>query len=113
MSDTDDRYSTGLIVGRFCPPHLGHRFVIGWAAQRCERLVVFVNTRDGEVVPGTLRVISARMDYLPRDTDEEHWREREFQRQADARQAVVSVYARGRDYHKVLRQRLQSDLDSQ
>ena len=55
MSETDDRYRTGLIVGRFCPPHLGHRFVIGWAAQRCERLVVFVNTRDGEVVPGALR----------------------------------------------------------
>ncbi len=52
---TEDRYPTGLIVGRFCPPHLGHRFVIGWAAQRCDRLVVFVNTRDGEVVPGDLR----------------------------------------------------------
>lgn len=55
MSETEDRYQTGLIVGRFCPPHLGHRFVIGWAAQRCERLVVFVNTRNGEVVPGQLR----------------------------------------------------------
>lgn len=50
-----DRYPTGLIVGRFCPPHLGHRFVIGWAAQRCERLVVYVNTREGEPVPGALR----------------------------------------------------------
>ena len=50
-----DRYPTGLIVGRFCPPHLGHSYMIDWAALRCERLVVFVNTRDGEVVPGTLR----------------------------------------------------------
>ncbi len=63
--------------------------------------------RPAELVPGTLRVISARMDYLPRDNDEEYWREREFQRQADSREAVVSVYARGRDYHKVLRSRLQ------
>ncbi len=63
--------------------------------------------RPAELVPGTLRVISARMDYLPRDSDEEYWREREFQRQADSREAVVSVYARGRDYHKVLRSRLQ------
>jgi cytidyltransferase-like protein len=52
---TGDRSPTGLIVGRFCPPHLGHRFLIGWAAQRCEHLVVYVNTRDGEPVPGTLR----------------------------------------------------------
>jgi len=49
------RYPTGLIVGRFNPPHLGHSFMIEWAAARAERLVVFVNTRDGELVPGSLR----------------------------------------------------------
>ncbi len=47
--------STGLIIGRFNPPHLGHSYMIDWAAARCERLVVFVNTRDSELVPGTLR----------------------------------------------------------
>jgi HTH-type transcriptional regulator, transcriptional repressor of NAD biosynthesis genes len=47
--------ATGLIVGRFNPPHLGHSFMIDWAAQRCEQLVVFVNTRTGELVPGHLR----------------------------------------------------------
>ena len=47
--------SSGLIVGRFNPPHLGHSFMIDWAAERVERLVVFVNTRDGELVPGELR----------------------------------------------------------
>ena len=51
----DERYSTGLIIGRFNPPHLGHSFMIDWAAQRTDRLVVFVNTRDGELVPGYLR----------------------------------------------------------
>lgn len=51
----EPRYATGLIVGRFNPPHLGHSFMIDWAAQRAERLVVFVNTRDGELVPGELR----------------------------------------------------------
>jgi HTH-type transcriptional regulator, transcriptional repressor of NAD biosynthesis genes len=52
---TDQRYATGLIVGRFNPPHLGHSFMIDWAAARCEELVVFVNTRNGEAVPGELR----------------------------------------------------------
>jgi HTH-type transcriptional regulator, transcriptional repressor of NAD biosynthesis genes len=46
---------TGLIVGRFNPPHLGHNFMIDWASQRCRQLVVFVNTRSGELIPGALR----------------------------------------------------------
>ena len=62
--------------------------------------------RPGELVPGTVRVITARMDYLPRATPDD-WRARERLRQADPQAAVVSVYARGRDYHKVLRNRLQ------
>nr|WP_228526809.1 tRNA epoxyqueuosine(34) reductase QueG [Noviherbaspirillum soli] len=63
-------------------------------------------TRPAELVPGTRRVIAARMDYLPRDAGP-GWREEEAARLADPRAAVVSVYARGRDYHKVLRSRLQ------
>jgi len=47
--------TTGLIVGRFNPPHLGHSYMINWAAERVDRLVVFVNPRDGELVPGPLR----------------------------------------------------------
>ncbi|MEK8029854.1 tRNA epoxyqueuosine(34) reductase QueG [Ideonella sp. DXS29W] len=66
--------------------------------------------RPAELVPGTVRVITARMDYLPRGT-EERWIDREWQRQLSPGEAVVSVYARGRDYHKVLRQRLQSLAD--
>jgi epoxyqueuosine reductase len=62
--------------------------------------------RPAELVPGTIRVISARMDYLPRATPDD-WREREGRRLQDSQAAVVSIYARGRDYHKVLRARLQ------
>ena len=62
--------------------------------------------RPAELVPGTVCVISARMDYLPRDADAQ-WLQRETQALAEPKRAVVSVYARGRDYHKVLRQRLQ------
>ncbi|KPF46698.1 epoxyqueuosine reductase [beta proteobacterium AAP121] len=62
--------------------------------------------RPAELVPGTLRVITARMDYLPRDTPAT-WLDEEAQALRDPQRAVVSLYARGRDYHKVLRQRLQ------
>jgi epoxyqueuosine reductase len=55
------------------------------------------------LVPGTLRVICVSMSYVLPDGDFD----REWQRLNEPTQAVVSLYARGRDYHKVLRQRLQ------
>ena len=61
--------------------------------------------RPAELVPGTVRVLSARMNYLPQGT-RSGWQQNEWQRLQDKQQAVVSVYARGRDYHKVLRKRL-------
>ncbi|WP_137887066.1 tRNA epoxyqueuosine(34) reductase QueG [Pseudomonas sp. 2FE] len=53
-----------------------------------------------ELVPGTLRVISLRMDYLPGDT-------LMAQRLGQPETAYVSRYALGRDYHKLIRKRLQ------
>jgi epoxyqueuosine reductase len=53
-----------------------------------------------------LRAICVRMDYRPR-TDDGDWLARERARLDDGAVAVVSIYARGRDYHKVLRERLQ------
>jgi epoxyqueuosine reductase len=57
--------------------------------------------RPNELVPGTLRVVSVRMDYWPGEA-EEPWSVL-----GDSRLAYVSRYALGRDYHKVLRNRLQ------
>jgi len=69
--------------------------------------------RPAELVPGTLSVITARMDYLPQHKPPsfEDWTDHELQRLQQPTQAVVSVYARGRDYHKVMRQRLQQLSD--
>ena len=69
--------------------------------------------RPAELVPGTLSVITARMDYLPNNSTSpsEDWVGHEMQRLQQPTQAVVSVYARGRDYHKVMRQRLQQLAD--
>jgi len=66
--------------------------------------------RPAELVPGTVRVITARMDYLPAATPT-GWQDRAAGRLADPALAVVSLYAHGRDYHKVLRQRLQRLAD--
>ncbi len=60
--------------------------------------------RPAELVPGTVRVISARMDYRPEAVESERV-------MADGTRAFVSRYALGRDYHKVLRGRLQALAD--
>jgi epoxyqueuosine reductase len=58
-------------------------------------------SRPADLLPGTLRVISARMDYWPPEAADPDGV------LADPTLAYVSRYALGRDYHKVLRRRLQ------
>ena len=81
--------------------------------------------RPAELVAGTRRVITVRMAYLPASTlngkaqeststaraEPIDWRAAEWARIDDPAAAVVSVYARGRDYHKVMRSRLQHLAD--
>jgi epoxyqueuosine reductase len=52
-----------------------------------------------QLLPGTLRVISARLDYLP-DNDQC------LEVLGNPEQAYISRYALGRDYHKLMRKRL-------
>ncbi len=62
-------------------------------------------TRPAELIPGTLRVIAARMNYSPpgaRDTAEVL---------NDGSRAFISRYALGRDYHKLMRSRMQKLAD--
>ncbi|MDH4451158.1 MAG: tRNA epoxyqueuosine(34) reductase QueG [Rhodoferax sp.] len=66
--------------------------------------------RPAELVPGTVSVVTARMDYLPRGTPD-GWADAELARLQRPQEGVVSLYARGRDYHKVLRSRLQKLAD--
>jgi epoxyqueuosine reductase len=56
--------------------------------------------RPAELVPGTRSVITARLNYLPLAAPSDAIL-------ADGRKAHISRYALGRDYHKVLRNRLQ------
>jgi epoxyqueuosine reductase len=56
-------------------------------------------SRPDQLVPNTIRIISVRMDYLPPDT---RIKETLFNKS----KAYIARYALGRDYHKVLRNRL-------
>jgi epoxyqueuosine reductase len=66
--------------------------------------------RPAELVPGTISIITARMDYLPAATPP-GWQALELERLNRPAEGIVSVYARGRDYHKVMRKRLQQLSD--
>jgi epoxyqueuosine reductase len=61
--------------------------------------------RPAELVPGTVSVITVRMNYLPPEARDA------WSVLADGSKAYVSRYALGRDYHKVLRGRLQQLAD--
>lgn len=61
-------------------------------------------SRPQELVPGTVRVISVGLDY---GQDDEH----AWATLANAEHAYVARYALGRDYHKLMRQRLQRLAD--
>ena len=62
-------------------------------------------SRPAELVPGTLRVIAVRMDYSPGDALAAG------PVMSTPERAYVARYALGRDYHKVLRRRLQQLAD--
>ncbi len=63
-------------------------------------------TRPAELVPGTVSVISVRMDYWPAGGTDP------WALLADGRRGYISRYALGRDYHKLMRRRLQRLADA-
>jgi epoxyqueuosine reductase len=61
-----------------------------------------LRARPAELTPGTLRVISCRMDYL---------NGKNYEIESKSGKAAIARYARGRDYHKLMRNRLQKLCD--
>src|SRR5476649_1515006 len=61
-------------------------------------------SQPDKLIPGTLRIISVRMDYLPPDS-------RIKENLMNKNKAYIARYALGRDYHKVLRRRLKKLAD--
>ncbi|ASK35437.1 tRNA epoxyqueuosine(34) reductase QueG [Alcanivorax sp. N3-2A] len=72
----------------------GHQGEMHWMAAHDGK-----RSRPAQLEPGTLRVLSFRMDYLPPDTQPV-----KVLRQKE--KAYLSRYALGRDYHKLIRKRL-------
>ena len=81
--------------------------LLEWLAQGCHGEMDYManhgvkRSRPQELVPGTLRVITARMTYFPPQARDS------IEVMADGGKAYISRYALGRDYHKLIRARLQ------
>ncbi|MFC3530866.1 tRNA epoxyqueuosine(34) reductase QueG [Vogesella facilis] len=88
-------------------PAAAETTLAAWLAEGCHGEMDYMarhgslRLRPAELVPGTLRVISLRMHYWPGEAAAAD------AVLADASRAYISRYALGRDYHKVLRNRLQ------
>jgi NadR type nicotinamide-nucleotide adenylyltransferase len=55
MAKDDQKPSTGMILGKFMPPHRGHQYLIDFARERVDRLTIIVSSTSGEPIPGRLR----------------------------------------------------------
>src|SRR5688572_21020032 len=75
---------TGLVLGKFMPPHEGHLHLVEFARAYCDELTVVVGTLEREPIPGHLRFEWMRelaspfanvvhlTDELPQDPSEHH-----------------------------------------
>lgn len=59
------QFGLGVVVGKFLPPHRGHRFLIETAVSRCERTVVIVCGKPSDPIPAELRAQWLR-ELIPR-----------------------------------------------
>ncbi|REH39941.1 epoxyqueuosine reductase [Paraperlucidibaca baekdonensis] len=93
---------SGIDLGEH-PAHLKR-----WLAQGFEAGMGWMHepkrASPAELVPNTQRIISLRMDYLPADP-------RILETLADGERAYIARYALGRDYHKLIRKRVQKLAD--
>lgn len=49
------KFNRGLVIGKFYPPHRGHKFLIDSASKQCEELTVIVCWKPSETIPGIIR----------------------------------------------------------
>lgn len=47
--------TTGVVIGKFYPPHLGHSYLIDEALKQCDQLTVIVCDHPDQKIPGSLR----------------------------------------------------------
>ncbi len=51
-----DSLKTGLVLGKFLPPHLGHKYLIDFAQNYVDELLIVVGVRSTDPIPSELRI---------------------------------------------------------
>lgn len=86
MNNHKHKFKTGLVVGKFYPPHRGHKYLIDTAKAQCEEVTVILCVKKSELIPGNLRAewlhkihpdvyVKVVDDYKLADDDSEGWAE--------------------------------------
>ncbi len=57
------RYKTGFVLGKFCPLHKGHQYLIDTAQKQVERLYIVVDNIMDEVIPVSQRIKWVKQEY--------------------------------------------------
>jgi cytidyltransferase-related domain len=60
-----ETFGLGIVIGKFLPPHRGHRFLIETAISRCQRTVVIICGKPSDPIPGEIRAAWLR-EMIPR-----------------------------------------------
>lgn len=55
LKNHKSHYGRGLVIGKFYPPHLGHKYLIDTASSKCEKLTVIICWKQSETIPVTAR----------------------------------------------------------
>ncbi len=78
------KFQTGLVIGKFYPPHRGHKYLIDTATSQCKKVTVIVCWKPSEVIPGNIRAkwikhihpnaeVELLHDYQLDDDDSKGW----------------------------------------
>lgn len=75
------KHTTGLVIGKFLPPHKGHQYLFNFAQQYCEHLIIVVDSIEGQQIDPEVRrdwiaktmpqaTVIALKDFMPQDPSE-------------------------------------------
>ena len=106
------KFKTGLVIGKFYPPHKGHKYLIESALAQCDQVTVIVCDKADQLIPGTLRAqwlkeihptaIIMRIDDTLNEDDTAAWAENTIKWLGSAPDAVFSSENYGPGYAKAM-----------